>query len=204
MNWLAARIYDRFMLPVEEACLKEWRQGLLAEAKGRVFEIGAGTGANLECYPEDLEEVWLSEPDDFMRGRLEEKLASLGREGFQVSEHRVEDLGEEAGSFDTAVVTLVLCSVPDAADALKAIYRRLKPGGRLLFLEHVGAEESFRYGVQRVLEPVWKRCAGNCHLTRDTARAIEAAGFSIEKIERESMRKALPIVRPSIRGVARR
>jgi len=95
--------------------------------------------------------------------------------------------------------------VPDQRAALSAIARALKPGGRLLFLEHVAADaRPGRLKWQRRIEPVWKHLMGNCHLTRRTEAAIAAAGFEIERIQRESIRKALPIVRPSIRGIARK
>ena len=81
----------------------------------------------------------------------------------------------------------------------------LKPGGRLVFLEHVAADgRPARLKWQQRIEPVWKRLMGNCHLTRRTEAAIAAAGFEIERIQRESIRKALPIVRPSIHGIARK
>jgi ubiquinone/menaquinone biosynthesis C-methylase UbiE len=103
------------------------------------------------------------------------------------------------------VSSLVLCSVQDPQAALAQIRRVLKPGGRLVFLEHVAADgKPNRLKWQRRIEPVWKHLMGNCHLTRRTEAAIEAAGFRIERIQRESMRKALPVCRPSIRGIARR
>ena len=108
-------------------------------------------------------------------------------------------------SFDAVVCTLVLCSVQDVQVALTEIFRVLRPGGRLLFVEHVAARQhSTRLAWQRRLEPIWKRVAGNCHLTRDTEQAIRAVGFQFERIERESMRKAMPLIRPCIRGAARK
>jgi len=108
-------------------------------------------------------------------------------------------------SFDAVVSTLVLCSVRDVHGALREIFRVLRPGGRLLFVEHVAAHpDSRRFAWQRRLEPLWKRVAGNCHLTRDTEGALRRAGFQLEGIERESMRKAMPFIRRCIRGVARK
>lgn len=202
MNWLAAKIYDPFMEGLEEACLRQWRGELLAKATGRVLEVGAGTGANVPHYPEDLEELLLTEPHDALREQLVAKWGE--REGLRVSSESIEELSLDEESVDTVVLTLVLCSVKEPEEALERLRRVLRSGGKLLFLEHVGAEAAGRRRAQRWIEPVWKVCAGNCHLTRESEAAIVNAGFVIEEIERESMRKALPFLRPSIRGVARK
>ena len=204
MNWLVARIYDRFMENIEEACLRDWRRQLVGGASGRVLEVGAGTGANLGFYSPAVDEVILSEPDRFMREKLTERVAQVDDDRFVLSDKGVENLGVEAQSIDAVVITLVLCSVPDMQAALRSIYEVLRPGGELIFVEHVASERSGRHRMQRFVEPVWRRCAGNCHLTRRTEAAIYDVGFEMETIEHESMRKALPFVRPSIRGVARR
>lgn len=199
MSWFVAKLYDRFMDASEQACLRQWRRELLADVEGRVLEVGAGTGANIEHYPTDVELV-LSEPDPHMRRRLTERSPA-----HRVLSARIEQIPVANDSFDTVVATLVLCSVDRQARALAEIHRVLKPGGRYLFLEHVGADEGTpRRRLQRGVEPVWKRFADNCHLTRDTERAISSAGFELEQVRRESMRKALPWVRPTIRGVARK
>jgi ubiquinone/menaquinone biosynthesis C-methylase UbiE len=202
MNWLAARIYDPFMEGIEKACLRQWREKLLASARGRVLEVGAGTGANLPYYGEAASEVILTEPDDHLRAQLRAKLPD--EERFRLSPESIETLTAEPESIDTVVLTLVLCSVryPDAA--LARLYRVLKPGGRLLFLEHVAAEQPRLYRVQRLVEPLWKICAGNCHLTRRSEEAIRSAGFTLEVIHREPMRKVVPFLGPSIRGIAQR
>jgi ubiquinone/menaquinone biosynthesis C-methylase UbiE len=115
----------------------------------------------------------------------------------------LEGLPLPKARFDAVVATLVLCSVPRLDRALADIYRVLKSGGRFVFLEHVAAENRpRRLKWQHRVEPVWKRISGNCHLTRRTEAAIRAAGFTILKIRRESMRKAWPLVRPTIRGIA--
>ena len=108
----------------------------------------------------------------------------------------------EPRSFDAVVCTLVLCSVRDVEQSLAEFRRVLRPEGKLVFLEHVAATEPSRLAWQRRTEPLWKLVAGNCHLCRETAASIEAAGFRFDRITRESARKALPIVRPTIRGVA--
>ncbi len=204
MSWLMAAVYDRFMQGSEEACLARWRAELLRELSGAVLEVGAGTGVTLPHYPRTLARLVLCEPDPHMRRRLAEKLAAAGLQA-ELCDAGAERLPFPDASFDAAVGSLVLCSVRDPRAALAEIARVLKPGGRLVFLEHVAADgKPERLKWQRRIEPVWKRLMDNCHLTRRTEAAIRDAGFTLERIQRESIRKALPIVRPSIRGVARK
>ncbi len=208
MSWFMATIYDRFMRDMERACGDAWRRELLTGLRGDVLEIGAGTGRNLEHYQE-LGRLVLAEPDPHMRRRLADKVAAL-RAGSSGARARTIDLvpwsaehiESDASSFDAVVCTLVLCSVRDVKQSLDEIRRVLRPEGKLVFLEHVAAEDPSRLAWQRRTEPLWKLVAGNCHLCRDTARSIEDAGFRVERLTRESARKALPIVRPTIRGVA--
>lgn len=198
MSWLMAAVYDGMMRGSEEACLRAWRKELLGELSGAVLEIGAGTGSTLGFYPKAVTRLVMSEPDPHMRRKLAAKA------GIEVASFSVEDLPFQ-NEFDAVVCSLVLCSVKDQKAALARIRRVLKPGGRLVFLEHVAADgKPNRLKWQRRIEPVWKHLMGNCHLTRRTEAEILAAGFRIERIQRESMRKALPVCRPSIRGVARR
>ncbi|MBX3259730.1 MAG: class I SAM-dependent methyltransferase [Labilithrix sp.] len=205
MSWLFATAYDPFMRRTERACLSAWRRDLLASlpASGaRVLEIGAGTGANLAFYPRTLERLVLTDADPHMLARLRRR-PELGRA--EVARAGADELPFDDASFDAVVSTLVLCSVPDQAATLGEVRRVLRPGGALIFLEHVAAEDApSRLRWQRRLEPLWSRVAGNCHLTRDTGAAIERAGFAFETLLRESMRKSLPIVRTTIRGVARK
>lgn len=205
MSWFVARIYDGFMAESEEACLSAWRGQLLGGLSGDVLEVGAGTGLNLEYYPAGVARLVMSEPDPHMRRQLARRVAEGGRRDVEVDAGSLEELPHPDASFDAVVATLVLCSVPSPERALSEIRRVLKPGGRYAFLEHVAAENNpGRLVWQRRIEPVWRRIAGNCHTTRRTADHITGAGFDLDWIERESVRKALPWVRPSIRGVARR
>lgn len=205
MSWLLAPIYDPFMRSAEEACLRDWRRALLAEAEGEVLDVGAGTGANLPFYPPSVEHVVAAEPDPGMAKRLRTKLAASRDRRVEVFDAGAERMPFADASFDTVVSTLVLCTVPDADAALAEIRRVLRPGGKLLFIEHVAADDRpSRLRWQERVEPIWKHLAGGCHLTRRTDQAIERAGFEIQRLERESMRKAMVLARTSVRGVARR
>jgi ubiquinone/menaquinone biosynthesis C-methylase UbiE len=205
MSWLMASLYDGFMRGSEEACLRAWRGELLRDLAGEVLEVGAGTGMTLEHYPRNLKRLVLCEPDPHMRRRLRAKVEASSLLNVEISDAAVESLSFAPNSFDAVVSSLVLCSVPDQAKALAQLRWVLKPGARLVFLEHVAADNrAERLKWQRRIEPLWKHLMGNCHLTRRTESALESAGFRIERIQRESIRKALPIVRPSIRGIARK
>jgi ubiquinone/menaquinone biosynthesis C-methylase UbiE len=200
---MMAAMYDWAMQGTEDACLREWRAGLVGDLKGEVLEVGAGTGLNLPLYPATVTRLVMSEPDPHMRHKLAQKAATETAGHVEVSDATLDGLPMPAESFDAVVATLVLCSVPDLDSAVAEIHRVLRPGGRFVFLEHVAAEDRpRRLKWQQRVEPFWKWFAGNCHLTRSTEAAIVAAGFELEEIERESMRKALPLVRPTIRGVA--
>jgi len=203
MSWLMAAVYDGMMRGSEEACLAAWRKALLAELSGAVLEIGAGTGSTLGLYPKAVTRLVMCEPDPHMRRKLQAKAGTSAN--VEIFPFSIENWTFKEQTFDAVVCSLVLCSVKDQKSALARIRKVLKPGGRLVFLEHVAADgRPNRLKWQRTIEPVWKHLMGNCHLTRRTEAEIQAAGFRIEQIQRESMRKALPVCRPSIRGVARK
>lgn len=203
MPRLMAYFYDRIMNKAEQACLQNWRRDLLQTVQGDVLEIGAGTGANLNFYPESVGGVILSEPDDAMRAQLKQKIAQFPQLNIELINDAAEVLSLADETVDVVVVALVCCSVQNPLQSLAEIYRVLKPGGKFIFLEHVAASEgSSRRKWQNFFNPLWKRIAGNCHLNRETEQAIKTAGFDITDIQRESIRKVMPLVRPSIRGVA--
>ena len=196
--------YDRSMAKTEAAGLRSWRADLLGGLSGEVVEIGAGTGLNLAHYPDTVTRLVLTEPDPHMRDRLAPRVAGHTTAfPIEVTDSGVDSLPHEDEAFDVVVSTLVLCSVPDHEAALTEIHRVLRPGGRLVYLEHVAAYENpKRHKWQRRIEPIWKRLAGNCHLTRHTDQAITDAGFELEEARRESMRQSPPFVRVTVRGVA--
>lgn len=195
--------YDRGFKGAEEAGLKEMRRELLAQAQGRVLELGAGTGLNLEHYPAGIESLTLVEPDPHMTKQLRQKLDRSGRTAeVSVVEAPGEQLPFEDDSFDCAVVTLVLCTVPDPETTLAEIKRVLAPGGRLLFLEHVRAEEAGLAKWQDRLESPWRFLADGCHCNRDTVATISAAGFSIGEVENGELPKLPALVRPLVQGSA--
>lgn len=202
MSWLFATIYDPFMKRSERACLGAWRRELLSTLSGTVLEIGAGTGANLGFYPPSVDRLTLTDADEAMLKRLRRRHDAARAEIVHAQADALP-FGDE--TFDAVVSTLVLCSVPDAARALNEIKRVLRPGGAFVFLEHVAAElGSRRLRWQRRVTPLWSRVAGNCHLTRETEAEIVHSGLTLESATKEDMRGALPVIGPTIRGVARR
>jgi ubiquinone/menaquinone biosynthesis C-methylase UbiE len=206
MSWLVASLYDLMMQPSERECVGAWRKELLAQLSGEVLEIGAGTGYNVPHYPRDLARLTLAEPDAAMRARLVARSADLERAGrVSVLNASAETLPFPNASLDAVVGTLVLCTIADPGAALAEVRRVLKPRGQYVFLEHgAAAAGSTRLRWQKRLEPLWRLGADGCHLTRRADDILVAAGFVIEHQKRESMRKALPFLRPTIRGIARR
>lgn len=196
-----AALYDRFLEGTEEAGLRDVRREVLAGASGRTIDIGAGTGVNLELFPEAVTELVLAEPDPHMAKRLRSKLSESSRQAEQVVAP-AESLPFEDASFDTAVFTLVLCTVPDPRAALAEAARLLKPGGKLLFVEHVRSEDPGIARWQDRLEKPWRFLGDGCHCNRDTVATIEAAPFAVESVERGKLPKSPPIVRPLVRGSA--
>jgi ubiquinone/menaquinone biosynthesis C-methylase UbiE len=194
-------MYDRGLKGTEDAGLREMRRETLAAARGRTIDLGAGTGANLGLYPDAVTELILAEPDPHMVKQLRTKLAQSGRAA-ELVEAPAERLPFEDSSFDTAVFTLVLCTVPDPEAALAEAARILKPGGKLLFIEHVRAEDAGLARWQDRLEKPWRFAADGCHCNRDTVAKIEASPLTVERVERGRLPKAPPLVRPLVRGSA--
>lgn len=194
-------LYDRVLRGTEDAGMRDRRREVLAQASGRTIDVGAGTGANLGLFPEGLAEIVMAEPDPHMTKQLRPKLATA-KSDIELVEAGAERLPFEDGSFDTVVFTLVLCTVPDPAAALAEAARILKPGGQMLFVEHVRADDPGLARWQDRLERPWKFFADGCRCNRDTVANIEASPLTVDHVEHGELPKSPPIVKPLVWGRA--
>ena len=165
------------------------------------MEIGSGTGLNVPHYPDDLDALFLIEPDAPMRSRLEKSVRRSGRRA-RLVDAPAEHLPFADGSVDTVVSTFVLCTV-DAPDlALREIARVLQPDGQLLFIEHVRSESPTLARWQDRLAGPWRRFARGCRCNRATAELVATCGFELDHMQDGSWRGMPPILRPLIVGRA--
>jgi ubiquinone/menaquinone biosynthesis C-methylase UbiE len=193
--------YDRITAGTERAGLAAMRHELLEPVRGRVLEIGGGTGANLEHYPPGLEELVITEPEPPMARRLKQRVHASALPA-RVVQAPAEHLPFPDGSFDFAVSTLVLCTVADPGQALAELRRVLRPGGELLFIEHVRADSPRLARWQDRVHPLWLRFGHGCNCNRPTLETIRRAGFQVRQVHHDALPKAPPIVRPLVRGAA--
>ena len=198
-----AALYDRVLKATEEAGLRDRRRELLAQARGATLELGAGTGLNFDLYPAEVTELVLTEPSPHMARQLRARVsgASSGRP-VEVLEAPAEHLPLPDDRFDTVVGTLVLCTVDDPSRTLDEVARVLKPGGRMLFLEHVRASDPDLARWQDRLHGPWRFFGAGCHCNRDTPSTLQASRLSVERLEHGELPKAPPITRPLIAGSA--
>ena len=195
-----AMTYDRQIARSEKAGLRAFREGLLAGAQGDVLEIGGGTGANLTCYGSAVGSLTITEPELAMLRRLERKVGEQGRAA-KVLRAPAEDLPFDDDTFDVAVSTLVLCGVDDQPRALRELRRVLRPGGQLLFIEHVRSDDPGRARLQDRMN--WlNRLVVCCDCNRPTLRSIQAAGFTVTQVEHMALPRAPKFVSPAIMGSA--
>ncbi|WP_344980554.1 class I SAM-dependent methyltransferase [Streptosporangium fragile] len=199
-----ARFYACISQALERGGLAERREALLAGLSGKVIEVGAGNGLTFAHYPPTVARVLAVEPEPRLR-RLAQENARRALVPVEVVGGLADRLPAEDASFDAAVVSLVLCSLPDQASALRELRRVLRPGGELRFLEHVRADSPGMIRLQRLLDAtVWPRLFGGCHTARDTVTAIGQAGFTIERLERFLLPEIRTPLSFLILGTARR
>ena len=197
-----ARFFDRFSQAMEKE-VGPYRDEMLAGLSGRVLEVGAGNGMNFARYPATVDEVVALEPEPYLREKAEAAARSASVR-VTVRDGVAHPLPLEDDSFDVAVASLVLCSVPDPDYAITELRRVLRPGGELRFLEHVRSSRPRKARVQRVLDGagVWPWLIGGCHTARDTLAALEHAGFTLERVRRVDVGPAANPANPHVVGVA--
>lgn len=207
-------IYDRYLFPHLQALVtrgfEDQRRDLFARARGRVLEMGVGTGAGIDAYPPHVTDVVGIDPAATMLDRARARLERIRRRGglpYRVHLHQADAqaLPYDDASFDTVVAFLTFCTIPDPGRAAREAHRVLRPDGRVLVLEHVRAEDGRALARwQDRLDPLWTRLAGGCHLNRDTEAVFGAAGFDTEPLDSYRAHPLFPPASPRIRGVLRR
>jgi ubiquinone/menaquinone biosynthesis C-methylase UbiE len=196
-NWYSgifARIYDPFMQKMEERVLQKRRKSLLEHLTGTILEVGAGTGANFQHYNQQAHVIAI-EPAGMM---LQHAAKMLSEEQLSASFRLIQaGIGDDAvqeaipeDGLDAVVFTLVLCTIPDAASALLQCVEWLKPGGKMVMLEHIASTDPWGYRIQTVINPVWKHLAEGCNLNRHTDALVRSMGLQLES--EEYFTKALP------------
>jgi len=182
-NWYEEHIVPRF---IQCACsapgIMKLREQVVPLASGAVFEIGCGGGINQQFY--DRSKVTSFAGMDPSAKGLDYARAAAAEKGWDADIRAGfgEAIPFDDASFDSVVCTFTLCSVGDQAQTLKELRRILKPGGRLLYAEHGRAPDAGVARWQNRIEPLWKRLAGGCHLTRPVNRAVEQGGFAVHAL----------------------
>lgn len=174
--------YDIALAPLELAGLARLRRRVIAQALGAVLEIGAGTGVNFAHYREGARVFALDESREMLATARKRPCRVCAT----VTQADAQSLPFASGTFQTAVGTLVFCSIPDPARALWEIRRVLQPGGRLLLLEHTRGHHPLAAALTDLLNPVWFSMNGSCRLNRRTAQTVAEAGFNVTSVERHA------------------
>lgn len=184
-------LWERYVVPPLVSCacsskpIMKQREKVVPLAEGRVLEVGCGSGTNFGYYdPSRVSHLHALEPSPGMVRRARAAIVGSPLEGrTEFHECGAEAIPLEDDSVDTAIITFVLCTIPDWQASLAEVRRVLRPGGQVLFSEHGLAPDAGVAKWQRRIEPVWKRLAGGCHLTRDTGAMLSSAGFGLDRIE---------------------
>lgn len=207
MSFYSDRIFPR-LLNLTTSLFEHDRRELFGNARGRVLELGVGTGVSLPHYTSSVTELVAIDPDHGMLRRTRERVRELERRKgglpFAVRLHRAdaEALPYDDDSFDTVVAALTLCTIPDPGRAAGEVYRVLRRTGRLLVLEHVRAHDDGALAWwQDRLDPLWTRAAGGCHLNRDTASTLGRAGFDTSSLDRYHDQPFFPPAAPRLKGM---
>lgn len=180
-----AQWYDEHIVPrfIQCACsspaIMKMREKVVPLARGKVFEIGCGGGINQQFY-DPAQVSSFSGMDPSLKG-LDYAREAAARKGWQadIRQGFGEAIPFDDASFDTVVCTFTLCSVCDQAQTVRELHRILKPGGRLLYAEHGRAPDPGVQKWQDRIEPVWKKLAGGCHLSRPVSSAVASGGFAM-------------------------
>lgn len=197
-----ATLYDPLLWWGERAGMGARRRQVLGRARGRTVELGSGTGLNLPNYPDDVEELILTEPEPAMRARLDRRLRTTQRRA-KVLDASADQLPFTEESVDTVVSTLVLCTVDRPDAVLREVERVLRPGGNLLFLEHIRSKSPRLARWQDRLEVPWRRFAEGCRCNRATLELIRSSGLEVGEVQEATWQgMPVPIVRPLIIGTA--
>ncbi len=197
---LFAAVYDRVTARTEAECLAGHRAALLSGATGRVLEIGGGTGANLAYYGPGVERLTVTEPEPALVRLLTRRAQEAGRDAV-VLRAPAEDLPFDDATFDTVVSTLVLCSVEDQRRAAGELWRVLRPGGRLLFVEHVRSQDAELARRQDRMNR-FNRIVAGCDCNRPTLDTLRATGFALGDVVHAELTGAPAFSRPLVVGTA--
>ena len=204
---LFAKVYPIVVGWSENAGQRETRRRLLAEARGRTLEIGAGNGYNVPHYTTAVTELVITEPSPHMLAALADQLADEppAVKRWEMLPADALRLPFQDASFDTVVAGFVHCTIPDPSAALREIARVLRPDGEYLFLEHVRARDGSWLGrLQDAVEVPHRYLAAGCYPNRRTAELLDASPLEVVRIEHGRMPRSSPTVRPVIHGIARR
>ncbi len=193
--------YGLLMQRIDDGGLRDIRRALLTGAHGRVLDVGTGTGSNLPLFPDTVDLV-LSEPSPNMLTSLRRRLDEESRSSIDLVQAGAEDLPFDDASFDCVTCTMVICTMPDPRAGLEEIARVLKPGGALLFLEHVRSADPRVARTQDFLLRPWRFLADGCHCNRDSLATIEASPLTLHFVEHGRMPLAPKFMKPLIYGRA--
>ena len=203
-RWFVA-LYDPLIASGERSYMRRVREEIIGGARGRVLELGAGTGLSFAYYNNGAEQIIATDPDPHMLERARRRLKDAGRP-IRLRRAWAEKLPFEDASFDPVVSTLVMCTVRDPMRALSEVRRVLKPSGELRMYEHVRYDHAFGAFWQDLVTPAWRWFGGGCHPNREIARLAREAGFEFQRLEFTKRDPPIPpwvITRPRIMGIAR-